>query len=272
MELLFKNKKEEDQAFIKLVCNDILQNDKNHTCKSDVFAGIFVEGRNREINNLEDFASFHSFYVFSEYSYPIYVFINNTKNFLNNREDLIKKYNIIINQIPTLSHDEYSDFCIKKLYFLIPENIKHIITIQSDGMFMKKGYENYVLNKKFAYIGSPWLHSPSIDILNSSNEWIPFFKDTRVGNGGLSYRNTDFCRAASKQFSSLTLRERFTENKRPPEDLFFSTIANHFFKSPSLEEARKFSIDPLDEHDYNNKTSFGFHYFSYVNPWKQKTI
>ena len=68
MELLFKNRKEEDQAFIKLVCNDILRNDKNHTCKSDVFAGIFVEGRNREINNLEDFASFHSFYVFSVFS------------------------------------------------------------------------------------------------------------------------------------------------------------------------------------------------------------
>ena len=176
----------------------------------------------------------------------------------------------IINQIPALSHDEYSDFCIKKLYFLIPENIKHIITIQSDGMFMKKGYENYVLNKKFAYIGSPWLHSPSIDILNSSDEWIPFFKNTRIGNGGLSYRNTDFCREASKHFSNLSLRERYTENKKPPEDLFFSTIANHFFSSPSVEEATEFSIDPLDEYDYNNKTSFGFHYFSAINPWKQK--
>lgn len=264
MNLLHSKRANQDIDFIKYVCHDILQKEKPDADKSGEFAGVFVDGRNREINTLEDFASFHSFYVFSEYSYPIYAFVNNTNNFLNGKKDLIKKYNIIIKKIPTLSHDEYSDFSIKDLYFLIPEKIKHIITIHSDGMLMKKGYENHVLNKKFAYIGSPWLHSPSIDILNSNNEWMPFFKNTRIGNGGFSYRNTDFCRAASKQFSNLALRERYTENKKPPEDLFFATIANHFFCSPSIEEAKTFSIDPLCRTDYNNKISFGFHYFNGV--------
>jgi len=262
MDLLHNKRSSQDIDFIKYVCYDILKKDKPDANKSTEFAGVFVDGRNREINTLEDFASFHSFHVFSEYSYPIYVFVNNINNFLNGEEDLIKKYNIIIKKIPVLSHDEYSDFSIKDLYFLIPENIKHIITIHSDGMLMKGGYEKYVLNKKFAYIGSPWLHSPSIDILNSNNEWLPFFKNTRIGNGGFSYRNTDFCREASKRFSKFHLRERHTENKKPPEDLFFATIANHFFNSPSVEEAKIFSIDPLDEKDYNNKASFGFHYFN----------
>lgn len=270
MELLFKNKTQEDQNFIKYVCNDILTKNKNHSKKSDVFAAVFIEGRDREINKLEDFACFHSFSTFSQYSYPIYAFINNRNNFLNGREDLIEKYNIIINSIPPLSHDDYSDFCIKKLYFLIPEKIKHVIMIQPDGMLMKDGYENFILSKKHPYIGSPWLHCPSMDILNENKEWISYFKPTQVGNGGLSYRNTDFCREASKHFSQLTLRERFTENKVPPEDLFFSVIANHFFGTPSVDEARQFSIDPLDQIDYNNKVSFGFHYFSYINPWKEK--
>ena len=102
-----------------------MENMINIKCKT-IYCNTLI---NKEYNEYCSLCFIHSFYVFSEYSYPIYVFINNTKNFLNNREDLIKKYNIIINQIPALSHDEYSDFCIKKLYFLIPENIKHIITI-----------------------------------------------------------------------------------------------------------------------------------------------
>lgn len=271
MNLLNNKRDRENIDFINYVCFDILKKEKTDASFSTEFAAVFVDGRDREINCLEDFACFHSFYTFSKFSYPIYVFINNTNNFLNGRVDLIKKYNIIINKIPPIvSHDEYSNFCIKNLYFLIPENIKHIITIQPDGMLMKKGYEEYILNKRFPYIGSPWLHSPSVDILNSNNQWIPYFKNTQVGNGGLSYRNTDFCREASKRFSQLTLRERFTENKTPPEDLFFSVIANHFFGTPSVNEARQFSIDPLDKDDYNNKVSFGFHYFSYINPWKGK--
>jgi len=271
MELLFENRNDQDKNFIKYVCNDILTKEKNHFQKNNTFAAVFIEGRNREINKLEDFACFHSFNIFSQHVYPIYAFVNNKNNFLNNRIDLIEKYNIIINTVSPLCHDGYSNFCIKELYYLIPENIKHVIMIQSDGMLMKEGYENFILSKKYPYIGSPWMHCPSMDILNKNNEWIPYFKPTQIGNGGLSYRNTDFCREASKHFSQLSLRERHTENKKPPEDLFFSVIANHFFGTPSVNEAKQFSFDPLDEYDYNNKTSFGFHYFSYINPWKQKT-
>ena len=81
MNLLYQNRGSEDQAFIKFVCEDVLSQVCKNKAKNNSFAGIFVDGRNREINSLEDFACFHSFYTYSEYAYPIFVFVKNTKNF-----------------------------------------------------------------------------------------------------------------------------------------------------------------------------------------------
>ena len=102
MNLLYQNRGSEDQAFIKFVCEDILSQVCKNKAKNNSFAGIFVDGRNREINSLEDFACFHSFYTYSEYAYPIFVFVKNTKNFLNNNLELIDKYNIQISEISAL--------------------------------------------------------------------------------------------------------------------------------------------------------------------------
>ena len=271
MNLLYQNRGSEDQAFIKFVCEDVLSQVCKNKAKNNSFAGIFVDGRNREINSLEDFACFHSFYTYSEYAYPIFVFVKNTKNFLNNNLELIDKYNIQISEISALdSLEKYSDFCINELYFKIPYEIENLITLQPDGMLMKNGYEEYVLKNNFTYVGSPWLHSPAIEVFMGGS-WHPFFLPTRVGNGGLSYRKASFCRQASSKFGDLILRERFAEGcKKPPEDLFYSVVANALGGTLNVEQAKKFSIDPLDKIDYNNKASYAFHYFSAINPWKQK--
>lgn len=271
MELLYKNRTNVDQNFIKYVCNDILSLKSKPKNSSNLFAGIFVDGRNREINKLEDYACFHSFYTFSEYSYPIYAFVYNTKSFLNDNLELIEKYNIKINKIEQLnSLEEYSKFYINNVYFNLPKEIEHTITLQPDAMLMKSGYEEYLLNNNFIYVGSPWLHMPAMEIYHE-NIWKQFLSPVRIGNGGFSYRKASFCKWASENFSNFIFREKFADNdKKPQEDLFFSVIANYFKENiPTIEEASKFSIDPLDEIDYNNKTSFGFHYFSAINPWKK---
>lgn len=270
MEILYKNRNKEDQDFITYVCNDILSIKSPLKNKNNLFAGIFVDGRDRCINSLEDYACFHSFNTFSEYSYPIYAFVHNTQNFLNNDLELIDKYNIKINKIEKLnSLEEYSTFYIKNVYFNIPKEIEHTITLQPDAMLIKSGYEEYLLNHNFIYVGSPWLHMPAMEIYHE-NTWKQFLNPVRIGNGGFSYRKTSFCRWACQNFNNFIFREKFAENnKKPQEDLFFSVIANYFEGNiPTIEEASKFSIDPLDKIDYNNKTSFGFHYFSSINPWK----
>jgi hypothetical protein len=230
-----------------------------------------IYGRNCEINSLEDFACFLSFYSFSEYAYPIYVFIHNTNNFLNNNQELIDRYNIKIIKIDKInSSEEITKFYIQKLFFMLPQNIENLINLQPDAMLMKSGYEEYLSKHNFTYIGPPWLHAPGIEFLDKDNVWKPFFNQVRIGNGGLSYRKASFCRAASETFGHFTLREKFAENNKiPPEDLFYSVLANSVEgEIPTIEQARAFAIDPLDKIDYNNKTSYGFHYFSAINPYK----
>lgn len=271
MELLYTNRSQEDQEFIKYVCLDILSTPCKEKSQSNLFAGVFVDGRNREINKFEDYACFHSFAAFSEYSYPIFAFVHNPKNFLDNNTFLINKYNIHVIKIKELtSLEEYSSFYIKELYFNIPQNIEHIITLQPDAMLIKNGYESYLLNHNFVYVGAPLIHMPAVEYLTENNSWEPFFNPIRIGNGGMSYRKASFCRWASKNFGNFILREKFAENnKKPQEDLFYSTIANAINNPiPTIEQARKFSIDPLDKIDYNNKISYAFHYFSAINPWK----
>jgi hypothetical protein len=271
MELLYKNRSQEDQDFIKYVCNDILSNPYQNKPSSTLFAGVFIDGRNREINSLEDYACFHSFSIFSEYSYPIYVFVHNVDNFLDNNQDLIKKYNIQLFKIKELrSLEEYSSFCIRQLYTFLPRSIENIITLQPDAMLIKSGYEKYLLDNDFIYIGAPWLHAPAIEFFGEDDRWHDFFNSVRIGNGGMSYRKASFCRQASEVYGNFILREKFAENnKKPQEDLFFAVLANLYKNTPTIEQARKFSIDPLDKIDYNNKTSYAFHYFSAINPWKQ---
>jgi hypothetical protein len=270
MDILYKNRSIEDQDFIRYVCNDILSIKYKNKTKSNLFAGIFVDGRDRYINTLEDYTCFHSFYTFSEYSYPIYAFVHNIDNFLDNNFELIEKYNIHIQKIDVLnSLEDYSNFYIKKVYFEILDEIEHTITLQPDAMLIKSGYEEYLLKHNFIYVGAPWLHSPAMEIYHE-NTWKQFLKPVRIGNGGFSYRKASFCKWASKNFGNENFREKFADNnKKPQEDLFYSVIANHFPENmPNIEQCLKFSIDPLDKIDYNNKTSFGFHYFSAINPWK----
>ena len=137
-------------------------------------------------------------------------------------------------------------------------------------MLIKSGYEKYLLDNDFIYIGAPWLHAPAIEFFGEDDRWHDFFNSVRIGNGGMSYRKASFCRQASEVYGNFILREKFAENnKKPQEDLFFAVLANLYKNTPTIEQARKFSIDPLDKIDYNNKTSYAFHYFSAINPWKQ---
>jgi hypothetical protein len=267
MELLYKNRNPEDKKFIELVCNSILVQNILLQPYSDDFAFIFIEGRNREINCMEDWAALKSTKVFSSKNYPIFCFVNNPKNFLNGRENLINNWRINLIKIDSLnSLNEYSEFCIKKLYFMLPDNIENVVTISPDSMLIKNGWEDKV--KNYDYIGAPWLHAPSIEIYDK-NEWRQFTNPIRVGNGGGSFRKASFCRYASMSFSDLKLRERGTESKYPTEDLYFSSIIKYLVgKIPSPEEAQRIVIDPMDYEDFINKSSYMFHYFSYKNPWK----
>jgi hypothetical protein len=277
MNLLYSDRPEIEQNFIKEVCNDILSTSNQEKPKSNQFAGIFVEGRNRQINTLEDTAAIMSFKRFSKYNYPVYCFINNNDDFLHRNllgQRFLDFHNIHFIKIdPLNSLEAYTEFCIKKLYFLLPPEIENVITLQPDGMLLKSGWEDFILNSNCAWLSSHWQHYAQID-WKINDKWHIFTRKTAIGNGGFSFRKKSILIELSKAFGSnlLNLREYGREDNRiPMEDLFFSGIMNTIYnadgkfryKMPTLKQCDEFSCDPLTLDIWNNKEKlpFGFHYF-----------
>jgi len=127
--------------------------------------------------------------------------------------------------IDNLRIDEYNDLLTsKEFYENIPTEV--FLIFQTDSIICNK--DPKLLNDfiKYDYVGAPW-------------------KDG-VGNGGFSLR---------RKSKILEIIEN-CQNKNENEDLFFAKSCVSSYK-PSIEEAKKFSIETL----YNNK-SFAAH-----KPW-----
>lgn len=267
MHFLTKNKSFDDFSLFAKICFDTLIEDITPKIKSELFCGIYIDGRNREINSVEDFAALHSFKTFSEYDYPYLVLSPNSNNLFNNDSKYKQIHHI---EIPECnSHESYSQFVIKNIWNFIPKHFKRLLFVQSDGFLIKRGWEQYVLDTKVDYIGSAWCHGPGIDCL-FQNKWVAInYPKIQCGNGGFSYRNRDICERISNTFSSLILKEHGCENEKPPpEDLFYSHLMNGWENGgivASVEQCMKFSFDPITLKEYNNKYSFGFHYPKKVN-------
>ena len=202
------------------------------------------------------------------------MFCNNFSNFLGNHKD-VKDWRIQFIKINECqSHDDYSLFMIKQLFKIIPKEYENIIFLHNDGFLIKSGWENYLKEINVDYIGSPWAHTPSIDIFDDDiKKWKPLnFQPINVGGGGFSFRKLSKFRKISEEYSGFILRERYREDNRwPPEDLFFSNILNGtgIGKVADIKQAIRFSLDPITLIEYLRKSSFGFHYPTYKNNFQQ---
>jgi hypothetical protein len=285
--LLYSNRSQEDQEFIKMVCNDILYQECIDKPYDDSFAFLFTDGRNRTVNCLEDFAMIKSTKIYSKFNYPVFCFLANPEGFLEGCSDdtykLLRDWRIKVIKInPINSLEEYSHFMKNEVFFKIPKQFENIITISPDSGLIKSGWEEFLIQGNWSFIGAPFLHRPAIeynhyefdsDYRLQNRGWKDLFGSVYGFNGGFSYRRASFCRMASELCKNLELREKFAENnKKPPEDLMYSIIANKFTKFPTVEEAKKWAVDPMDYEDFENRCSFGFHYFSARNPWKSKKL
>lgn len=270
MQFLSKNKSFEDLAVLGKICFDVISQDVPIKKDSDEFCGVYFEGRNRELNCIEDFAVVKSFKIHSEYNYPFLVVCHNFNNFLNNHPE-IKNWRIKHIQIPEInSHEGYSKFFIKDIFNYIPEEYKKAIFHHPDGFLIKAGWEKFVKDADHDFLGAKWLHSPSVELF-TGGKWINTLNfRTRGCNGGFSYRYIPRFRAISRKYGDLKLREVGTEDKFPAEDLFYGyhIFGEAYPNIPSLEIFDKFCLDPIELDEYNNKVSFGFHYPKRVNEWK----
>ena len=213
----FINKKnQEDLEVLGKICFDTLTSNLDIKQQSDSFCGIYFEGRDRDINAIEDFSVVHSFKNFSEYNYPIFIFSPNSNNLLNN-DPRYKNARVEHIKIPIQdSHDKYSQFMFEEIWKYLPKGFENLLFFHPDGFLIKNGWESFVLNNKLKYIGSAWCHSPSIEINNNGNWQSMEFPSIRCGNGGFSFRSRSACEEASRRYSkSIISRLRGSCRWRP---------------------------------------------------------
>lgn len=270
MIFISKNRSQEDLELLGKICYDTLTQSIDSKQQSNDFCGIYFEGRERDINAIEDFAVIHGFKIFSEYNYPIFVFSPNSNNLLNN-DPRYKNARIEHIQIPAQdSHDKYSKFMFEDIWKYLPKQFENLLFFHPDGFLIRNGWEQFVIDNKFKYIGSAWCHTPSIDIYEN-NEWHNLnFPRIHCGNGGFSFRSRSACEKISSIYAKHILRETGSQGTRVPEDLFYSHLINGIEGGvANLKQSMKFSLDPITLDEYNNKLSYGFHYPKKVNEYQQ---
>lgn len=257
-------KKEDKDVLNQVVCRalDLKIQSTQLDIKSNEFCGVFVDTRPRAVGLIEEFAAFKSFKACSAANYPIFAFLNENyaHDFLN--EKLIQDWRITV--IPTKNLDcsknliEYSDFMLRKLPFLVPQEFKKAIFFQSDGFLTQFGWEDFVNNNIYYFLGAPTRHISSVVFPNR-----PHLNNKGIinMNGGFSFRRLDIMRELSLEYSSFNCYEYGREDfAPPPEDLWYHYCLNLKYPQyyPSLEDAALFSQDPLRSIGDISK-SYGFH-------------
>lgn len=270
MKLLYENRTGQDKNFIQEVCHNILSKPLIEKEHSNLFNGIFVEGRNRRCC-YEDLAAITSFKLYSKYNYPIFCFLSNKNFFAEVNQQTLNDFRIKIIEIPEInSLEEYTKFCVKKLYFTLPDNVENIVTLQPDGMLLKEGWENFIITSGVDWLSPHWRHFASIEISNSQTGWQWYeqiMSPTMIGNGGFSFRKVSKMKNISSIFGLNDLesqREKGRyDNRIPMEDLFFCYwgFGCGIMKLPTLRQCDRWACDPLTPKIYSNNKPFGFHFF-----------
>ena len=131
----------------------------------------------------------------------------------------------------------------------------------------------YWCNKKYDYIGAPWIASKktvvkkllsSFDNNHKRRRSKIFFK---VGNGGFSLRKIESFRYITKEFKHIINKDlkRDPKDYKLMEDVFWSFRAPQLhssFKIPNYKKALQFSIDrkpQLALKSNKNRLPFGCH-------------
>ena len=235
--LLYQDRPYRDREFIREVCTSILSQPSKSKKHDDTFCGIFIDGRKRHINTLEDHAALLSFKTFSEANYPLFCFVFDDTDFLGgaNKEDL-ERLRITIIKIPEIT-----------------------------------SLETFIKDNDLDWCGPHWRHlanigifTPSIDL--KSLEIISPFPSTQIGNGGFSCRRLNKMRQICEILKTIKCIEIGRADFRPPmEDCQICCLGfgSGIMKKPTLKQADLFACDPLTPEIFKSETSpFGFHFFS----------
>ena len=221
---------------------------------------MFVDGSSKVTFEKAD-AAFHSFKLYSQYDYLVYLFVS----ILNPKEEIEKilcKYpNTIVHQInPLIGLEKYSEWMLKYPWYVIDPKHENILTFQDDSAIIKEGWEDYFLDGKWDYAGSPW--RSDITVLTKNGP----LKTLRVGNGGISARKrTAIIKVIEyinsnggqhKYFTGIKINDVLKQqNSWLAEDAAICSVGATFdlLNLPTEEQARKFGHEPIELSLYMDK-------------------
>lgn len=224
---------------------------------SDEFCGLYFHGHARPFTLAEHDIPIRTFRYFSQYSYPIYLFYNEAAG--GEIEELLRRYdNIVVVPIKVMrSIRDYDVFVIYEMFEKI--SINNTLTFHWDGYLLNPGWEAYVLEHDFDYIGAPWCRHAGEDgnlYLPGQETRHPIRRRTAVGNGGFCFRKRDKCREVAAVVDRRALNWRYSNGLNLPDDVFFSYFGFglEIFRPYDVSLAYRWALEPMGSWE-----TFGFH-------------
>ncbi|MEP7268554.1 MAG: DUF5672 family protein [Saprospiraceae bacterium] len=154
----------------------------------------------------------------------------------------------------------YNDLLVSSQFYKCFLDFQYILIYQLDAFVFKTNITEWC-NKKFSYIGAPWIYASYYESEVTKYKKM-LLRFPPVGNGGLSLRKTKVHYLSARYLFTFRLRRIF---KSYNEDWFWVTVIpklNPWYKVADLETAKKFSIESSPEksiHDLKGELPFGCH-------------
>jgi len=206
--------------------NDIISLKRCNNLFSD-YDKIVVTHKNLDLSNYEEYLSFKRIEIFE------------TKYFLNVRA--------------------YSNLMLNKDFYYRFLDYTYILIYQTDAYVFRNELDLWC-SHDYTYVGAPWVNLRWFDEKFPKLSKLTFIKHfiRKVGNGGLSLRKVRSFYYFTKKYNWILKNIYFQE------DIVLSNLCPLLstFKTPSVDEATKFSFDETPEELYvlnNHSLPFGCH-------------
>lgn len=247
-----------DLEKLKLIKEDVLKEELIPKKQSSDFCGLYVDGTGKLTFELAD-APFHAFKAYSQYDYPVYLFVSITNDDKEIKKILQKYPNTKVYSIPALKNPiEYNQWMFNTPWFFLES--PSTITFQEDGFLIQKGWEEFVTKGDYDFIGAIW--KSDIRLLSDCFN----YPATRFANGGMSYRKVNKMRqiidivnkngGQEKVFKGIEIDGELKHTHWGlAEDIMFTWIGfgAGLLKTITKEECDKFSHEPIEFSLYMDK-------------------
>ena len=174
------------------------------------------------------------------------------------------------------SRESYNSLLLNHKFWDTLKYYSDVVICQTDAILLKN--VDTLPRLGFAFIGSPWRDKKKCRMMRGKiydsykkQFFIPF-RSLSVGNGGLSFRNSD----ASRQIVDFISKRKYSSRLSSGitnEDIVFSYFFKKFrFPIPNYDEANEIFMEQTAKNLQSIPNVYGFHALSRYNPFLESKI